>query len=172
MGLILPRWGSILPRIPPPTPVFDSAVTQPFLGYVHTQNSDTPNPALKHSFSLPELEVGKMNYSLGNLDPTGNWTQCLKSEQNFSRSDSNEQKKLFMFHSLTCHWVKIGHGNKLHVPNRILCKAPDLNQGPVLEKESAQTPIKTLHGSRQNAKMTKTSSQVGSIQTWIKISSF
>ena len=103
MGLILPRWGSILPRIPSPTPVFDSAVTQPFLGYVHTQNSDTPNPALKHSFSLPELEVGKMNYSLGNLDPTGNWTQCLKSEQNFSRSDSNEQKKLFMFHSLTCH---------------------------------------------------------------------
>ena len=45
MGLILPRWGSILPRIPPATPILYSAVTNPFLGYVCTQN--TPNPTHK-----------------------------------------------------------------------------------------------------------------------------
>ena len=36
-GLILPRWGLILPRIPSPTPV----TSQPFRGYVRSQN--TPN---------------------------------------------------------------------------------------------------------------------------------
>ena len=43
MGLILPRWGLILPRIPPPTLVLHSAVTHPFLGYVHTQNTPKTN---------------------------------------------------------------------------------------------------------------------------------
>ena len=36
MVLISPRWGLILPRIPPPTPVLYSAVTNPFWGYVGT----------------------------------------------------------------------------------------------------------------------------------------
>ena len=51
MCLILPRWGLILPRIPPPTPVLNSAVTNPFLGYVCTRN--TPNPTRQHPFSWP-----------------------------------------------------------------------------------------------------------------------
>ena len=44
MGLILPRWGLILPRISPPTSVLYSAVTNPFLGYVQTQNIPKPTP--------------------------------------------------------------------------------------------------------------------------------
>ena len=59
MGLILPRWGLLLPRIPPPTHVLYSAVTHPFLGYVNEM----------------------WEYSLGNLNP--NWATCLKSGQNF-----------------------------------------------------------------------------------------
>ena len=50
-GLTLPRWGLTLPRITPPTPVLYSAVTNPFRGYVRTQN--TPNPTPKHPFSWP-----------------------------------------------------------------------------------------------------------------------
>ena len=65
-----------------------------FLGYVLTQN--TPKPTPKHPFSWPSnFKVGKMNYSLGNLDP--NWTKCLKCGQNFS---SSRQKKLFIHVSL------------------------------------------------------------------------
>ena len=66
--------GLILPRIPTPTPVLYSAVTHPFWGYVRTQN--TPKPTPKHPFSWPELELGKMNYSLGNFDP--NWAKMGK----------------------------------------------------------------------------------------------
>ena len=54
MGLILPRWGLILPRILPPTPVLYSAVTLTFQGYVRTQK--TLKPTQKHPFSWPELE--------------------------------------------------------------------------------------------------------------------
>ena len=54
MGLILPRWGLILPRIPLSSLVLYSAVTRSFRGYVRTQN--TPKPTPKHSFSWPELE--------------------------------------------------------------------------------------------------------------------
>ena len=43
-----------------------------------------PQAHQKHPFSWPELEMGKMNYYLGNLDP--NWAKCLKSVQNVSRS--------------------------------------------------------------------------------------
>ena len=70
MGLILPRWGLILPRIPPPTPVPYSTVTHPFQGYVHTQN--TPNPTPEHSFSWPELESGQNEPNVwATLTPTG-----------------------------------------------------------------------------------------------------
>ena len=57
MGLILPRWGLILPAIPPPTPVLYSAITNPFQGYVHAQN--TLNPTPKHPFFWPVLESGQ-----------------------------------------------------------------------------------------------------------------
>ena len=57
MGLILPRRGLNLPRIPPPTPVLYSAVTNPFWGYVSTQN--TPKSTPKHPISWPELESGQ-----------------------------------------------------------------------------------------------------------------
>ena len=80
MGLVLPRCGLNLPRIPPATPVLYSAVTNPFRRYVRTQN--TPLIGLN-------LKVGKMNYHLSKMDP--NWAKCLKSGQNFSR---NEQKKI------------------------------------------------------------------------------
>ena len=39
------------------TSVLYLAVTHPFLGYVHTQN--TPKPTPKHPFSWPELESGQ-----------------------------------------------------------------------------------------------------------------
>ena len=65
MDLILPRWGLILPRIPPPTPVLYSAVTHPFQGYVHTQN--TPSPTPKQPFSWPELERGQNELQFGKI---------------------------------------------------------------------------------------------------------
>ena len=61
MGLILPRWDLILPRIPPPP-------------------QNTPFPGLI-------FKVGKMNYCLRKLAPI--WAKCLKSGQNFSRSGPN-----------------------------------------------------------------------------------
>ena len=81
-GSHLPRWGLILPRIPPPTPVLWSAVTKPLWWYVHTQI--TPKPTWTHPFPGflgLNLKGCKMNYSLGNLDP--NWAKWLKSGQNF-----------------------------------------------------------------------------------------
>ena len=57
MGSHLPRWGLILLRIKPLTPVLYSAVNHFFLGYVHAQN--TPNPTPKQPFSWPELESGQ-----------------------------------------------------------------------------------------------------------------
>ena len=70
MGLILPRWGLILSRIPPQTPALYCAVTHSFQGHVRAQTHPTP-PQNTH-FPGQNLKVGKMNYSLGNLDP--NWT--------------------------------------------------------------------------------------------------
>ena len=43
---IIAQMGLILPRIPPPTPVLYSAITNPFWGYVCTRN--IPNPTPKH----------------------------------------------------------------------------------------------------------------------------
>ena len=57
MDLILPRRGLTLTRIPPPTPVLYSAVTNPLRGYVRTQN--TPNPTPEHPYSWSELEIGQ-----------------------------------------------------------------------------------------------------------------
>ena len=48
----------------------------------HFAQNTTPTPYSR--FPGLNLKVGKMNYSLGNLDP--NWAKCLKSGQNFSRS--------------------------------------------------------------------------------------
>ena len=67
MGLILPGWVLILPRIPPPTPVLYSAVTHPWWGYVHTQN--TPKPTPKHPFSWPELESWQHELLSGQFGP-------------------------------------------------------------------------------------------------------
>ena len=57
--------------------------------YVHetppTTPQNTPFPGLN-------LKVGKMNYSLCNLDP--NWAICLKSGQNFSREVG---KKIYLW---------------------------------------------------------------------------
>ena len=67
MGLILPRWGIILPRIPPPTPVLYSNVTHPFQGYVHIQTFPKPTP--NHPFSWPELESGQNELLFGQFGP-------------------------------------------------------------------------------------------------------
>ena len=82
MGLILPRWGLILPQILPSTPVLYSAVTKPFRGYVRTRN--TPSPAPKHPFSWPDFESGQNELLSGQIGP--HQGKCLKSGQNFSRS--------------------------------------------------------------------------------------
>ena len=67
MGLVLPRWGLILPGIPPPTPVLYSSVTHPFLGFVHTQN--TPKTTPKQPFSLTELECVQNQLQSGQFGP-------------------------------------------------------------------------------------------------------
>ena len=67
MGLILPRWGLSLPRTPPPTPVLYSAVTNPFWGYIRTQNTTKPTP--KHPFSWPKLESGQSKLQPGQNGP-------------------------------------------------------------------------------------------------------
>ena len=62
-----PRWGLTLPRIPPPTSVLYWAVTNPFRGYVHTQN--TPNPTPKHPYSWPEFESAQNELQSGQNGP-------------------------------------------------------------------------------------------------------
>ena len=66
-GSHLPRWGLILPRIPPPTPVLYSATTHPFQGYVYTQN--TPKSTSKRPFSWPELESRQNELQSGQFGP-------------------------------------------------------------------------------------------------------
>ena len=46
MDLILPRWGFILPRIPPPTPVLYSAITnlKPLSGICINTKHPHPHP--------------------------------------------------------------------------------------------------------------------------------
>ena len=92
MDLTLPRLGLILPRIPSPTPVLYPAVTNPFWGNIHTQN--TPNPTPKHPFSW---KVGNMDYCLGILDP--NWAKCLKSGPLFSRSGHQKNDSYHLIHT-------------------------------------------------------------------------
>ena len=82
MGLILPRWVLILPRIPPPTPVLYSVVTKPFRDMY--EHETPPAPPQNTPFPGLILKVGKMNYCLGKMDPI--WAKCLKSGQNVSRS--------------------------------------------------------------------------------------
>ena len=85
MGLILPRWDLILPRIPPRTLVHYSAVTNPFWGYVCTQN--TSNPIPKNLFSCPELESGQNELLSGSTAPQlgkmfEKWTTLFKKWAN------------------------------------------------------------------------------------------
>ena len=60
MGLILPRWGLILPRIPPPSPLLYSAVTKPLLGVCtkHPKTHPTP-PWPEHASGQNELQYGQ-----------------------------------------------------------------------------------------------------------------
>ena len=72
MGLIFPRWSLILPRIPTPTvtnPYSLLSSHTPFCDmYIHKTPQNTPFPGLN-------LKLGKMNYSLGNLD--SKWAKNL-----------------------------------------------------------------------------------------------
>ena len=61
MGLILPGWGIILSRIPPP-----SRCT-PLLGICTYTN--TPKPTPKYPFSWPELESGQNEQLSGQFGP-------------------------------------------------------------------------------------------------------
>ena len=83
MGLILPMWGFILPRIPPLTPVLYSAVTHTFWGYVHTQNIPKPTP--KHPFSWPELESWQNELQSGKFGPQLGkmFEKCAKTFDSF-----------------------------------------------------------------------------------------
>ena len=89
-GFILPRWGLVLPRIPPPSTVLYSAVTHTFLGYIRTQN--TPHPTPTHPFSWPELKSGQNERLSGQVGPNwALWAKYLKSGQNFvGRSGQKE----------------------------------------------------------------------------------
>ena len=83
MGLILPRWGLILPRIPPPTPVLYSAVTNPFRGYVTNKKHPKPHPKIP-LFLAWFWKWVKWTTVWAKWTPSGQ--KCLKSGQNCSRS--------------------------------------------------------------------------------------
>ena len=87
MGLILPRWGLILPRIPSPTPVLYSALTNTFWGYVH----NTPDPTPKHPFPGLKLKVGKWTTVCVKLIPM--WQNIWKVGKTFLEVG---KKKIFM----------------------------------------------------------------------------
>ena len=67
MGLIFSDGVSFSPKYHPPAPVLYSAVTHPFHGHVHTQN--TPKPTPKHLISCPELESGQNETQSGQSGP-------------------------------------------------------------------------------------------------------
>ena len=79
MGLILPRWGLILPRVPPPTPVLTQQSDTPF-GDMYEYKTP-PTPPQKNPFPGLNLKVGKINYHLGKTDP--NWANVWKVGKNF-----------------------------------------------------------------------------------------
>ena len=82
IGLIFPKWGLILPRIPPANPVLAQSSQTPFWDMY--RHKTPPNPPPNTSFPCLILKVGKMIYCLGKMDPI--WAKCVKSGQNFSRS--------------------------------------------------------------------------------------
>ena len=82
MDLVLPRWGLILPRIPPQI-LFCTLQSHSPLGGMYV-NQTPRSPPQNTSFHDLNLKVGKINYSLCNFDP--NCAKCLKSGQIFSRS--------------------------------------------------------------------------------------
>ena len=129
MGLIFPRWGFALPRIPPPTSVLYSAVTNPFRENVRTQN--TPNPTPKHLSSWPEVQSGKNELPSGQNGPQ--LGQCLKIGQNFSRSG---QKKIVHPSVLRSSWEKNS--------------AAPLENGYFLKKKWQQTinPMVRIHNQK------------------------
>ena len=95
MGLILPRWGLILPRIPSPTPVY-SALTNTFWGYVH----NTPYLTPKHPFPGLKLKVGKWTTVCVKLIPM--WQNIWKVGKTFLEVG---KKKYSWCHTPT--WTKI-----------------------------------------------------------------
>ena len=103
--------GLILSRIPPPTPVLYSALTN-----LHKTLAPTLNPTPKHPLSWPSglnLKVGKMNYTVTTVwakwTPTGQ--NVLKSGQNLSRSG---QKKY------SCGALRCLRRNSGKMNNRLL----------------------------------------------------
>ena len=77
MGLISPRWGLILPRIPPPTSVLTLQSQTPF-----TQNNpNRAKPTPKHPFSWPEHENGQNE--LPSRQPGSNWANVWKVDKTF-----------------------------------------------------------------------------------------
>ena len=55
--------------------------TQPNVHKTQYVHKTQPNPPQNTPSPGPNLKVGKICYSLGNLNP--NWAKCLKSGQNF-----------------------------------------------------------------------------------------
>ena len=94
MGLILPRWGLILPRIPPSTPVLYSAAANPFRVCVGTQK--TQNPAPKHPFSWPELESGQDELQSGQNGP-----KLGKMFEKWAKLFYKWAKKIYSFYFFT-----------------------------------------------------------------------
>ena len=85
MGLILPKWVSFFPEYHP-HPLFFTQPSHTPYRYMYLHNTP-PSPPQNTPLHDLNLKVGKMNYSLGNLDPI--WAKGLKSGQNFSRSGQN-----------------------------------------------------------------------------------
>ena len=73
---------SCCPEYHTPTPVFYSAITNPFRRYVPTQG--TPNPTPKHPFCWPEVESGQKELPSGQNDPQ--LGKMFEKWENFSRS--------------------------------------------------------------------------------------
>ena len=134
MGLILPRWGLILPRSPPPTPVLYPDVTHPFWRYVYTQNS--PKPTSKHPISWPELESGQNELQSGQFGHQ--LGKMFEKWQIFSRSGQKNfihECFLWFSRSIIPNAIKGNQDQHLVVASRLAVQnAPDLSIAQHIKK--------------------------------------
>ena len=96
--------------LPPPSLVPYSSATQPFRGYVHTQNSPKPTP--KHPFSWPELESGQNELLSGQF-----WPHPGKIFEKWEKISRIRRKKIIHVQT-TCTCPAVGAASASSQPRR------------------------------------------------------